>query len=332
MNIALCRPRPFSTIICRPHQLLQILPRRKRIIQFLGVRTVSTNANSLFDLTPVSPEKETEAVVILLGWWGAEKRHVHNYGKLFQQRNCATIIGVSDKMVTFCVDEAALSVYAQECAVQTATLLRHLETEQKRPIPVIFHLFSNGGCFVFEQMELLFQKASVTAAAEKEKSTQKDAAYPDLLLVRDRLGGQIFDSSPAYLTVHSGTAALEGAFPNVFVASILKGILLSMHGAKHVFEKLFGIPPRIETFWNRYLESNVCRHQAFVYSSHDRVTDHVQLDKFIQARRNKFPDPTIMVKKFDDSEHCTHYPKHKEEYTRFVFKFLDMVISDGKKK
>jgi hypothetical protein len=287
------------------------------------------STNDSFDLTPVSSEKETEAVVILLGWWGAQKRNVHKYGQLYQQRNCATIVGVPDKIVTLRVDEAALSVYAQECAVQTATILRSLENAQKRPIPVIFHLFSNGGCFVFEQMELLFQKASVNAV--EEESTPK-YVYQDLLLVRDRLRGQIFDSSPAYLTAQSGTAALEGAFPNVLVASILKGVLLSMHTAKHAFDKLFGIPPRSETFWNRYLDSNVCRHQAFVYSSHDRVTDHVQLDELIQARIAKFPDSTIMVKKFDDSEHCTHYPKHKEEYTAFVDEFLDMVASDMKKK
>jgi hypothetical protein len=287
------------------------------------------STNNSFDLTPVSSEKETEAVVILLGWWGAQKRNVHKYGQLYQQRNCATIVGVPDKIVTLRVDEAALSVYAQECAVQTATILRSLENAQKRPIPVIFHLFSNGGCFVFEQMELLFQKASVNAV--EEESTPK-YVYQDLLLVRDRLRGQIFDSSPAYLTAQSGTAALEGAFPNVLVASILKGVLLSMHTAKHAFDKLFGIPPRSETFWNRYLDSNVCRHQAFVYSSHDRVTDHVQLDELIQARIAKFPDSTIMVKKFDDSEHCTHYPKHKEEYTAFVDEFLDMVASDMKKK
>jgi hypothetical protein len=251
---------------------------------------------------------------------------------LYQQRNCATIVGVSDKFETLRVDEAALSVYAQECAVQTATILRSLENAQKRPIPVIFHLFSNGGCFVFEQMELLFQKTPIeNAEVQEEESSSKDIDQ-DLLLVQDRLRGQIFDSSPAYLTAKSGTAALEGAFPNALVASILKGVLLSIHTASHVFDKLFGIPPRTETFWNRFLESNLCRHQAFVYSSHDRVTDHVQLDELIQSRKTNFPDSTIMVKKFDDSEHCTHYPKHKEEYTEFVYEFLDMATSDMKKK
>lgn len=287
------------------------------------------SSNNSFDLTPVSPEKETEAVVVLLGWWGAQKRNVHKYGQLYQQRNCATIVGVPDKIATLRVDEAALSVYAQECVVETATMLRGLESAQKRPIPVTFHLFSNGGCFVFEQMELLFQKAS--ANAEEEGSTPKDTDQ-DLLLVRDRLRGQIFDSSPAYLTAQSGTAALEGAFPNALVASILKGVLLSMHSATHVRDKLFGIPTRTETFWNRYLESNLCRHQAFVYSSHDRVTDHVQLDELIQYRNKKFPDLTIMVKKFDDSEHCTHYPKHKEEYTEFVTEFLGAVVTSDMKK
>jgi hypothetical protein len=291
------------------------------------------STNNSFDLTLVSPEKETEAVVILLGWWGAQKRNVHKYGQLYQQRNCATIVGVPGKIATLRMDEAALSVYAQEGAVQTATILRSLENAQKRSIPVIFHLFSNGGCFVFEQMELLIQKASVNAEEEKEEKSTPEDTDQDLLLVRARLRGQIFDSSPANLTAHSGTAALEGAFPNVLVASILKGVLLSMHTVTHVRDKLFGMPTRTETFWNRYLESYMCRHQAFVYSSHDRVTDHVQLDELIQSRKTKFPDLTIMVKKFDDSEHCTHYPKHKEEYTEFVFEFLDMVAtSDMTKK
>ena len=263
----------------------------------------SRNFASSFDVA--GPRgSETRAVIVLLGWWGAERRQLQKYGEIYQNEKCTTVAGVANRFALLRKDDRSLARFADKCITETAAVLRM--SDQK--VPVIFHLFSNGGCFVFEQIELQLQKAPENSDSE---------------LVGRCLRGQLFDSCPSYVTYDSSIAALQGAFPS-HIFRFLKPVIRLLYLAEMIKNKVSGIIPWPESFWDHFLNSKLNTSHAYIYSSNDRITDHSKIDELIK-RRQESPLP-VSVLKFSDSPHVQHFLHHEEEYKHFVIDFVDTVI------
>lgn len=92
--------------------------------------------------------KTPNAVVILLGWFGSELRHVRKYAELYDQRGCATITGSLDSRSLIIFDADKIDELTKLVAKEATKLLRIREK-----VPLICHVFSNGGAIPLQRLE-----------------------------------------------------------------------------------------------------------------------------------------------------------------------------------
>lgn len=279
-----------------------------------GTQVINVEMNS--DNTP------PKAVVLLMGWWGAELRHVEKYAELYRNRGCATITVIADKiqvMTHLCYP--SLDNCVREAVVQAAEIIRSHEEnskngEKKKKIPVLTHGFSNAGTFLVERLEVLVEQA------------REDLKVPnceELALIGNRLRGEIFDSSPAYPDYKLGFTSTNGTvFGQSIIAKLLVGFLfLCLGGLSLAFSILIGLPDVRWTFWNNMREGRSCLKQGYVYSTADTIINVNKLMELIENRKT-FADVTVL--KFDDSAHVQLMRKHPLEYEKFVDTFLYEIV------
>lgn len=252
------------------------------------------------------------AIVLLMGWWGAELRHVKKYAELYHKRGCATVSVVADTIqVMTHLAYPSLDNCARDAAREVAKLIRDNEKDGKK-IPVIVHAFSNAGSFLVDRLEVLIQQARKDLHVKGCK---------DLILVGARMDGEIFDSSPAYPDISLGFTSTNGVvFGNLLIVKILVGILFFMAGAISVMcNWILGLPDVRWTFWSNMREGRLCLRQAYIYSTADSITNVRRLEELIENRK-RFSNVT--VQKFVDSKHVTHMMTHPQVYEKVVDGFL----------
>lgn len=252
------------------------------------------------------------AIVLLMGWWGAELRHVEKYAKLYHAKDCATVSVIADTLqVMMHLGYPCLDNCVRDAAKEVCRIIRNHETSGRK-IPVIVHTFSNAGTFMAERLEVLIQQA---------RDDLKVPCCEDLVLLGARLDGEIFDSAPAYPDIKLGFTSTNGVvFGNSIIVKIIVGLLFFMAGALSViFNWILGLPDVRWTFWNNMREGRLCLRQAYIYSTADNITNVTQLEELIENRK-QFSNVSVL--KLEDSKHVLHMTKHPEAYGKLVDDFL----------
>jgi len=238
--------------------------------------------------------RQPRAIVVLLGWWGAEPRHLAKYANLYHVKNCITVQGIVSRWVTLVKHDPSIDEFALQTVNHVNKIVRAYEPLK---LPVIIHAFSNGGAFVVERMESLIEN-------------RKDDA--EIQFFAERLRGEVFDSAPAYPTKDNGMNALKASIRNpmlqipVMAVLYLWGMLLPSS-----IRKWFA-------FWNHIETSKTCKRQAFIYSANDRLTAASPLEDLIVKRQELLGKENLLVKKLDDSPHVMHLRTDPEGYNNFV--------------
>ena len=252
------------------------------------------------------------AIVLLMGWWGAELRHVEKYAQLYSQKDCATVSVIADTLqVMMHLGYPCLDNCVRDAATAVSGIIRDHE-KSGRKIPVIIHTFSNAGTFMAERLEVLIQQA---------REDLKVPCCEDLVLLGERLDGEIFDSAPAYPDIKLGFTSTNGVvFGNSIIVKVIVGILFFLAGAMWVIcNWILGLPDVRWTFWNNMREGRLCLRQAYIYSTADDITNVQQLEDLIENRK-EFSNVSVL--KFEDSKHVLHMMKHPKSYERMIDDFL----------
>jgi hypothetical protein len=235
-------------------------------------------------------------------------------GPLFQ------VQAIADKSATLTHDNRSLDECALIAAAHAAKLLGDCEVNNDK-VPVIFHAFSNGGAYLVERLEILIEQA--------RNGTYHGESKKDLLLIGERLQGEVFDSAPAYPSAQSAVKAMRDVFSSSILRALLS-ILVTLHYFYDIFlHKVFGVPNGRNEFFKYMADSRVCLKQAYIYSAADDITDVTKLEELIASRR-KISD-CIIVKKFDDSLHVQHLRMHEVAYKLVVNSFLEGIDSPAKR-
>lgn len=279
--------------------------------------TTTTPKNEIEVFTP---DTQPRAVVLVFGWLGSDLRHVNKYSHLYHARNCATVTGSANSCSILTGDKAKLDIFALEAATKAVKLLKDYD----RDIPVIAHAFSNGGTLPLNRLEVLIHKAH--RARSSGTMTPLDE---DLILLGKawERGGQIFDSSPAYPDTRTAMRAIGSSIPNAAARFFLQAVFLVIFFIEQPFVWLTGRPPKAEQLWAHVMYRPITSRQAYVYSSHDNITNCDKLEELIAHRQELVGPANILVKKFTDSHHVQHLRKHPEEYTAFVDEMIQSVES-----
>jgi hypothetical protein len=86
-----------------------------------------------------------------MGWWGAQPKHLDKYVELYQEilPSAAVIAGTASSTSILWKDDVKLKQFARLGLEATAaTLVEHHNTH----LPILVHVFSNGGGYVWQQM------------------------------------------------------------------------------------------------------------------------------------------------------------------------------------
>nr|CAB3267108.1 transmembrane protein 53 [Phallusia mammillata] len=243
-----------------------------------------------YNITFPSPnDNEVEPVVFLLGWFGAQDRHLAKYCDIWANEGCTTIRYIHKTNTIFFEDP----VKSKGLRHAARKLLQLLDDYGLRNNPVIIHSFSNGGFFIYYHLADIFEMEDVNMI------------------------GAVFDSSPAKLEYFTGSRAVYySGMPKLAAILVILGF-----GIYYFVWKIFiwfGLT--VDLFQESARRKSQRWPSLFLYSSADVVVPCHQIKEMLNKRR--------MISKcyshdFQTSAHCLHFREHREVYLNKCVEFLN---------
>lgn len=272
------------------------------------------------DIDVFVPITKPNAVVLIFGWFGSHLRHVNKYSQLYHVRGCATVTGVADSRAIIKGEKQILDEFAMEAARNAIKILKDVDKD----LPVVTHVFSNGGTIPLTRLETLIHKAN--RARAEGIMTPMDQ---DLILLGNAMkkGGQIFDSSPCFPDIATGLRGIGSGIQNAVARFIAQSAYVLMIAIQMPLIWLSGQPSFTDQFWHHIMYRPIVSRQAFVYSTKDKICNCDKLETLIAYRQDTVGIENVLVKKFTDSKHVLHLRQHPEEYVAFVEEMLRRVAS-----
>lgn len=253
-------------------------------------------------------------LVILAGWLGCQKQHLRRYETLYEHLGfgVATRIAQPSFIVssaTNMLDPVAIVPFhltrpkriesIQDLAYETLC-----DVEASQCSIFIFHGFSNGGCFLWEEIR------NVLDVAQTETSTR-------LRNLRHKLAGVIFDSCPAYM----GPSGLEQAIRHCSWWERAHYLI-----SKQFRNSSIGYASRSSQFWKQLRNDPWDTAQLYLYSQNDPLASSAELDELVTYRQGVFGKHIVFRYKWKSSPHCSHLLKHPEDYKMAVDAFVEQCL------
>ena len=193
--------------------------------------------------------------VVVLGWLGAQDKHLKKYSDLLEEAGFATGRSIAPKSVLFGT-RASQRTYALQ--VLSATL-----ADSAPALPIAFYIFSNGGAFVYRAM--LSWLVS-------------DPAFAD---VRARHRATCFDSAPCYLHPDLGARALS---ENVR-SPVGKALIRCLFSLFAIVSSGFGSVDLAGEYWRELRDDPLQAPTLYLYSEDDPLCDPQKLALASRAGR-----------------------------------------------
>lgn len=255
-------------------------------------------------------------VAVLAGWLGCQPRNLRRYSDMYDRYGWATVIGIgSAQSVVAAMTEGPFSCQTSESEMKSLaiTILRKLQTIH--PSHVVFHIFSNNGCFLWEWFRLLLFEQSLSASSFD--------STVDIRNLKRKVVGVVFDSSPA--NYKGKTDTLRSALK--YVPSLTERIhLLNIASTldPHVVKQ------RFNDFWGGLSNDSTETPQLYFYSESDELASAKEIERLIAYRIGLCGRSKIWNQVFQNSEHCGHIQKHPEVYHGAIERFLSFCIGQGR--
>ena len=293
-------------------------------------------------LIPSNPSSKTKAVVLMYRWFGASKNHIQKYANFYKKRNCAVVYGVAPFLSVVFRHAPTFQAFAIKSVGQVCHIVRHVEEEKRRmyhdvttsqqqgespqsgqkSVPIITHSFSNGGTFVTAELTSMVQELKKTQNDEvKEEKQNQDQI--DLQLFSERIqsnGFEVYASAPAYLYPEKFHHVVESAVSNKVAQWIGKFSMGMGNKLTQLSDFIDGRDAYPIRFWNNLIQNDLCKRQAFLYSTADSLTDSSKIEELIQARKSR--GIQVLDLNFQDSEHVQHWRQYPKEYEDMLDEIL----------
>ncbi|EDV98992.1 transmembrane protein 53 [Drosophila grimshawi] len=256
-------------------------------------------ADNDFVLISGNEEHNNVPIVMLLGWAGCQDRYLMKYSNIYEERGLITVRYTAPVDTLFWKRSEMIPIGEK--------ILKLIQDMNFDAHPLIFHIFSNGGAYLYQHINL---------AVRKHKSP---------LQVR----GVIFDSAPGerrMLGLYRAITAIYGkekrcncitAFAITLTLSIMWFVEETFVAFKNLFVK--STPLHASPFCELKNETNKYP-QLFLYSKGDVVIPYRDVEKFIRLRRDQGIDVSSVC--FEDAEHVKIYTKYPVQYVQCVCSFI----------
>ena len=181
--------------------------------------------------------------------------------------------------------------------------MKYISKQTFKDQPKIFHVFSNLGCSVYQHF------------------TQEILNNDEYKSMRGSFKGIIFDSCPGKRAVKSFINAMGFVLGGNFLRRKILPIFYFIYLiGKSIYRGRSGLVD--PTFWWDYLESEdpIKMPHMYLYSKSDICVNFEHTKEMASIRRES--GLNVTEKDFEDSEHVSHFDKHKEEYSEICLNFL----------
>lgn len=257
------------------------------------------SADNDFVLVSGNKEHNNVPIVMLLGWAGCQDRYLMKYSKIYEERGLITVRYTAPVDTLFWKRSEMIPIGEK--------ILKLIQDMSFDAHPLIFHIFSNGGAYLYQHINL---------AVRKHKSP---------LQVR----GVIFDSAPGerrVLGLYRAITAIYGRQKRcncltALAITLTLSIMWFLEEAFVAFKSLFikSTPVNASPFSELKNETNKYP-QLFLYSKGDVVIPYKDVEKFIRLRRDQGIDVSSVC--FEDAEHVKIYTKYPTQYVQCVCSFI----------
>lgn len=269
-----------------------------------------------------APHQPGQPVVALLGWIGAQDKHLAKY-TLFHK--LPTIRSTADPMVSFFAPHKLVAMSEE--------LVETVDLEFGPGTPIIWHGFSNGGFFPLWQYALRH-------GAVRDSSAQHGM---------HRFMGTIFDSAPAYLHMDAMGQAIGYTVSQPWQQTALYYLGTGAVTVKAVAQLALTQRWLQHDYWAAMLRMHLPAPHMFLYGHADKITDAVALERWIAARATGGVPPelegtytwlkhyahlpsqphTVASLEFPDTTHVLHGQKHAPLYGAAVRAWTDGLQQGG---
>lgn len=302
---------------------------------------------------------QPKALVILLAHLGATESQMKEYSRLYTEKGCSTITAASPPIRFLwnrSLQPTAIQVLhhtIQElhklqkkrtitsAPAQLLSPLSHQEEEEEeleeqqqhdeQLPPVVVHLMSNGGAFLWEEIE---QQIRQSTSLFSEPSMA-------LLTKQLSMGYQFWDSCPCYIYTwwdpkllqqfwsnHNNNMAFPHPHWSKWFRSLYTGVVATALSIWCLGTLSWHKP---QLFWQRMVHSgssytSSAKFQIFFYTTTDLLTDATAIDQFIGQQQQKGIRCT--VHRFNTSNHCQFIHDHPEEYNTAIENALATIHSN----
>lgn len=336
------------------------------------------------------PTKEpTKPLAVLAGWLGCHPKSLRRYQELYESLGWQTIVVIASPIA---VIDATIRLYVDDseennedekecdddvnspsssrnqngelatmedlawkvlCDVQQS-LSDHPSTDQ-----FTFHVFSNGGCFLWESVCRLFDKATSMKINERDgpeeleggkrrwrrprnesRLLKTDLDLEDVAMLSTKCCGVVFDSCPAWFA--SEPFKLWMALQAMQIQQDQLDLLVKRFGGEQRLRTLDEITKRRNEQYFDYLKGRNSSStpsttattmttipQLYLYSMDDPLTDYKQVQSIIDNNKRK-SGMIVFDKCWIKSSHCGHLKDHPNEYRSAVVEFLHFVRKQSK--
>ncbi|GCB61954.1 transmembrane protein 53 [Scyliorhinus torazame] len=239
-----------------------------------------------------------DPVIILLGWAGCQDKHLAKYSNIYKDQGCIALRFIAPWRQIFFP-----GIFDKTLHYTARKLLDLLFDIGMEEHPILFHVFSNGGCMLYRHIvELLCNKT--------------ETYFNKLNVV-----GTIFDSAPANRNLQGGIRALYtvlGSSTNVFVKCIAIPAFVLFVFLQVV---LYPVTQFISLSCYDALKVDPSRWpQLFFYSKSDKIIPYKDIETMIKVR--KLLDIQVQSVDFNTSQHVSHFRKFPDEYSAKCIGFL----------
>eukprot|EP00934_Nitzschia_sp_Nitz4_P004472 Nitzschia sp. Nitz4//scaffold347_size17400//14860//15669//NITZ4_008838-RA/size17400-processed-gene-0.7-mRNA-1//1//CDS//3329548675//4462//frame0 len=266
----------------------------------------------------------SKPIVVLAGWLGSQHRHLTKYTQLYQAMgmDVLPVISTPTSVIQCTRESSSISIPANWPQSQHKPetmqglawqILSDLQVRQ--PPAILFHAFSNGGCFVWEQVRKIL-----------DMNPPVHDALPNL---SSQLRGVVFDSCPAHFAQHKNFVhVVVELCPPDDQKQILETI-----GSDVIYNESDNDRKTRQRRWNEYFgylqQDPLTIPQLYIYSQDDYVCEFGKVHELVQYRKENSQAPILEFCP-KPSQHCAHLMHHPEDYANAIRDLTHLALKMSK--
>jgi len=265
-------------------------------------------------------------LVVIAGWLGCQPRSLRRYEALYRQLGFGVVTRIATpRMVVKASTQTPPYIQCPREWPLYQTSLQQPETMQdlawnvlreihaSQCCAVVFHVFSNGGGFFWEQVHNILNDS---------QNKDSEAAF-ELNVIRSKIVGVVLDSCPAKYSPTNRNTLLDALRHCTWTERM--GAYAQL--AKHIATYSLGEREQRATDYYEYMRNDAWNvRQLYLCSKDDPLSPHEAIEELVRHRQDVFGKDRILFCVWESSPHCCHLLQHPVEYQSAVSSFVELCL------